>query len=102
MSLAAAPPDGLQAVTGGLEDLDARYGADVWRAPELGVRAARGRGRASFTGIEPPWFKVATKAWARQRLLLDGAFNTVVAATLAFRRFSGFAASRRPPLEHPG
>lgn len=102
MSLAAVPPDGLRAVTGGLEDLDARYGADVWRAPKLGVWAARGRERASFTGISPPWFKAATKTWARQRLLLNGAFNTVVAATLAFRRFSGFAASRRPPLEHPG
>lgn len=99
MSLA---PSDLRAVTGGFEDLDARYRADVWHAAELGVRAARSRGRVTFAGIEPPWLKAAAKAWARQRLALDGAFNTVVAATLAFRRFSGFATSRRPPVEHPG
>jgi len=101
VSLAAVPADGLRAVTGGLEDLDARYGADVWRAPELGVRAARGRERASFTGISPPWFKAAAKAWARQRLTLDGAFNTVQAGTLALRRFSWFIAWCQPPVERP-
>jgi len=97
----AAPAGGMRAVTGGLEDLDTRYGADVWHAPELGVRAARGRETASFTGISPPWFKAATKAWARQRLTLDGAFNTVRAGTLAFRRFSWFIASCQSPIERP-
>ena len=92
MSLAAGD---LRAVSGTLDDLDDSYRADIWHAAELGVRAARGRGRASFTGIEPPWLKAATKTWARQRLLLDGAFNTVVAATLAFRRFSGFVLLER-------
>ncbi len=101
MSLAVAPADELRAVPGALEDLDARYGADVWRAGELGVRAARGRDTASFAGISPPWFKAAVMTWGRQRLALDGAFNTVRAATLAFRRFSFFAASRRSRLEHP-
>ncbi|MGH8296282.1 MAG: tyrosine-type recombinase/integrase [Steroidobacteraceae bacterium] len=98
MSLA---PSNLRAVSG-VTDLDDRYRADVWHAADLGVRAARGRGRASFTGIGPLWLQAGVKAWARQRLALDGAFNTVVAATLAFRRFSGFAGSRRPRLEHPG
>jgi hypothetical protein len=101
VSLAAVPADGLRAVTGGLEDLDTRYSADVWHATELGVLAARGRGRASFAGISQPWFKEAAKAWARQRLTLDGAFNTVQVGSMAFRRFSGFIASCQPPVEHP-
>jgi integrase len=102
VSLAAVPAGGLRALTGDLEDLDAHYEADVWHASELGVRAARGRGTASFTGISPPWFKTAAKAWARQRLALDAAFNTVQAATLAFRRFSWFIASCQEPIERPG
>jgi integrase len=101
MSLANAGSGGLRAVGGGLEDLDARYNADVWHAAELGVRAARGRGTARFTGISPPWFKEAAKAWARQRLTLDGAFNTVNAGTLALRRFSWFIASCHEPVERP-
>lgn len=100
MSLAGAEA-GLHAVTGRLDELDALYDADVWHATELGVSAARGRTRASFTGISPSWFKEAVKAWARQRLLLDGAFNTVRAATLAFCRFSWFTSSRRQPIERP-
>ena len=99
MSLVAA--DELRAVPGALKDLDSHYGADLWRAGELGVRAARGRETASFAGISPPWFKAAVMAWARHRLALNGAFSTVRAATLAFRRFSLFAASRRSRLEHP-
>jgi integrase len=90
----------LHAVPGAAE-IDARYGADVWYADELGVPAARGRGTASFAGISPPWLNEMAKRWARQRLTLDGAFNTVCSATLAFRRFSGFAAGRTPPLERP-
>ena len=96
----AAPAGALQVVSGA-GDLDARYGADVWHAAELGIWAARGRGTASFAGISPPWLKQMAKAWARQRLTFGAAFNTVCAATLAFRRFSGFAAGRTPPLEGP-
>ncbi len=101
MSLATVPADGPRAVTGGLGDLDAHYGADVWRAAELGVRAARGRDKANFAGISPPWLKKAAKAWGRQRLTLDGAFNTVRSATLSFRRFSWFIDSCPSPIERP-
>ncbi|MHB1555179.1 MAG: tyrosine-type recombinase/integrase [Acidimicrobiales bacterium] len=101
MSLAAVPADAPRPVSGPLSELDMRYDADVWHAAELGVSAARGRTRASFTGISPPWFKEAVKTWARQRLVLDGAFNTVRAATLAFCRFSWFASSRGQSLERP-
>ena len=101
MSLASAESGGLRAVGGGLEDLDARYSADVWHATELGVWAARGRGKANFAGISPPWFKEAATAWARQRLTLDGAFNTVQAGSLALRRFSWFIASCHEPVERP-
>jgi hypothetical protein len=34
-------------------DLERRYVADSWRAAELGIPAARGRGGVSFTGIDP-------------------------------------------------
>jgi integrase len=101
VSLARAESGGLHAIVGGLDDLDARYSADVWHAAELGVWAARGREKASFAGISPPWFKEAAKAWARQRLTLDGAYNTVQGGTLALRRFSWFIASCQVPVERP-
>ena len=101
MSLAAVPANAPRPVSGLLDELDVLYNADVWHATELGVRAARCRTRASFTGISPSWFKDAAKTWARQRLVLDGAFNTVQAATLAFRRFSWFTTACGHLLECP-
>jgi hypothetical protein len=101
LSPAAAPAGALRAVTGALEDLDTRYGADIWHAAELGVRAARGQDKANFAGISPPWLKKAAKAWGRQRLTLDGAFNTVRSAILSFRRFSWFIDSCPSPIERP-
>ena len=92
----------LHALGGPVDELEQRYGADTWHAAELGVPAARGRATVSFTGIDPEWLRDAAKAWARQRLVLNYAFNTVRAAALAFRRFSAFLHNCRPLVEHPG
>ena len=84
------------------DELEQRYGADLWRAAELGVPAARGMPTVSFSGIDPAWLREAAKAWARQRLVLNYAFDTVGGGSLAFRRFSAFLRSCWPPVEHPG
>ena len=99
---AAGPRPHLHALGGPVDELEQRYGADTWHAAELGVPAARGRATVSFTGIDPEWLRDAAKAWARQRLVLNYAFNTVRAAALAFRRFSAFLHNCRPLVEHPG
>lgn len=93
LQLVAGMPDGL---------LERLYAADTWRARALGVPAARGRGTVSFVGITQPWLKEATKSWARQRLVLGQAFNTVKSAALAVKRFSGFLSQCEPPVEAPG
>lgn len=82
----------------GLED---RYAADVWRAEQLGVRAARGRDSVSFTGIRQRWLREAVKRWARQRLATGQAFNTIRCGAAAFQRFSSFLSEHEPPIEHP-
>lgn len=93
LKLVPAAPDSL---------LDRLYAADTWRARSLGVPAARGRERVSFAGITQPWLREAAKSWARQRLVLGQAFNTVRSAALAFKRFSGFLSSCEPPVQAPG
>ena len=93
LHLVPGTPDGL---------LERLYAADTWRARALGVPAARGRGTVSFGAIAQPWLKEAAKSWARQRLVLGQAFNTVRSAALAFKRFSGFLSSCEPPVEAPG
>jgi integrase len=95
---AAAAGAALVAVGG--NDLEERYRADIWHAHDLGVPTARGRETMNFNGISPPWLRHAAKAWCRQRLTLNYAFNTVCCAALAFRRFSTFLASHQPPLLH--
>lgn len=82
----------------GGDDLDRRYGADAWRACELGVAAARGRGAVSFERIDPLWQRGAVKSWARQRLVIGCAINTIRSGALAFKRFSSFLACCRPPV----
>ena len=82
-------------------EIDRLYAADTWRAGELGVPAARGRETVSFVGIGQAWLRQAAKRWAQQRLATGFAFNTVQAAALAFKRFSGFLASCSPPVAHP-
>ena len=101
MTDAADTGPGLRALPGQGDDLEASYAGDTWHAHELGVAAARGRATVSFTGISPPWLREATKAWSRQRLTLNYAFNTVCAAALALRRFSTFLASCQPQVERP-
>jgi hypothetical protein len=91
----------LKLVTGAPDSLLERlYAADTWRARSLEVPAARGT--VSFASITQPWLKEAAKSWARQRLLLGQAFNTVRSAALAFKRFSGFLSSCGPPVQAPG
>ena len=94
-------PTQLHAVSGAPGKLERLYGADFWHAAELGVPAARGRDTVSFSAISPPWLRQAAKAWARHRLVLNYAFNTVRAAALAFKRFSTFLHSR-PARAEPG
>lgn len=91
----------LRAVPAGGNELERHYAADAWRAAELGVPAARGRGTVSFAGIGQPWLREAAKRWARQRLATGCAFNTISAGALALKRFSGFLAGCEPPVQHP-
>jgi integrase len=83
------------------EDLERRYAADAWRAEELGVPAARGRGGVSFTRIDPPWLREATKRWAQHRLATSCAFGTIRLDAFAIQRFSQFLAQHEPPVLHP-
>ncbi len=83
------------------EDLERRYLADVWQAAELGVPAARGRASVSFTRIDPPWLREATKRWARHRLATGCAFSTILVDAFAIQHFSGFLAQHDPPVLHP-
>ena len=89
------------AVSAAGDELEDRYAADAWQAAELGVRAARGRGAVSFTGVGQPWLREAAKRWARQRIAIGCAFNTICAGVIAFKRFSSFLASCEPPVRHP-
>lgn len=101
MSAGVAAGGVLRAVPTGADDLEGRYAADAWQAAELGVPAARGRGAVSFTGIGQPWLREAVKRWARQRLAIGCAFNTICAGALAFKRFSAFLGRCQPPVQHP-
>jgi len=92
----------LQLVDGAADRLERVYQSDTWRARALGVPAARGRATVSFGGISSPWLKDAAKAWARHRLTLGYAFNTVRSAALAIKRFSEFLSGCEPPVESPG
>ena len=92
LHLVPGSPDGL---------LERLYAADTWRARAPGVPAARGRGTVSFAGISQPWLKEAAKSWARQRLVLGQAFNTVKPGALALKRLSGFLSSCEPPVGAP-
>lgn len=83
------------------EDLEHRYAADAWRAEELGVPAARGRGGVSFTRIDPPWLREVTKRWARHRLASGCAFGTIRLDAFAIQHFSQFLAQHDPPVRHP-
>jgi integrase len=91
----------LHAVPAVGDEIDRLYAADAWRASELGVPAARGREAVSFSGIGQGWLRQAAKRWAQQRLATGCAFNTVQAAAVAFKRFSGFLATCSPPVAHP-
>lgn len=102
MTATVSAEDGvLQAVPAAGDELEDRYAADAWQATELGVPAARGRGAVSFTGIGQPWLREAAKRWARQRIAIGCAFNTICAGTLAFKRFSSFLGCCQPPAQHP-
>jgi integrase len=91
----------LRVVPAAGDELDRRYAADAWRAGELGVPAARGRDAVSFTGIDPPWLRDGVKRWARQRLAVGCAFNTICAGAFAFKHFSRFLADGGPPAVRP-
>lgn len=99
--MTADPTGAPRAVTAGGDELDRRYAADAWQAGELGVAAARGRRAVSFTGIDQPWLREAVKQWARQRLSIGCAFNTIGAGAVAFKRFSRFLAASEPPAAGP-
>lgn len=101
MSADPAGVDALRAVPAGGDELERRYASDAWHANELGVPAARGRGAVSFAGIGQPWLRESAKRWARQRLAIGCAFNTIRAGALAFIRFSGFLTDCQPPAQHP-
>lgn len=98
---AAATSSALQAVDAAGDALEWHYAADTWHASVLGISAARGAGTVSFTGVAQPWLREAVKRWARQRLAIGCAFNTIKTARLAFVRFSAFLADRQPTVQRP-
>ena len=55
----------------------------------------------NFTGISQLWLRQAVKRWARQRLAVNSAFNTVISGITALKRFSAFLDSCQPPLAAP-
>jgi integrase len=65
MDAHATSGDALRLAAGVGDDLERRYAADVWRAEELGVPAARGRGAVNFTRIHPPWLREASSTRSR-------------------------------------
>jgi integrase len=91
----------LRTVPSDADDLESRYAADAWQASELGVPAARGRGAVSFAEISQPWLREAAKRWARQRLAVGCAFNTIRCAADALKRFSRFLGECTPPVLVP-
>jgi hypothetical protein len=97
----ATSGDALRLVDPVGDDLERRYAADAWRAAELGIPAARGRGGVSFTEIDRPWLRQATKRWARHRLATGCAFNTIRVDVFAIQYFSRFLAEHDPPVLHP-
>jgi len=99
--VSADPAQVLRVVPAGGDDVERRYAADDWRAGELGVPAARGRTAVSFTGIGQSWLREAAKRWARQRLSIGCAFNTICAGAVALKRFSRFLAAGEPPTARP-
>jgi len=98
---AAVSGKALRLVAADGDDLDRRYSADIWRAEELGVPAARGRGAVNFTRIHPHWLREATKRWARHRLATGCAFGTLLIDAFAIQHFSDFLAEHDPPVLHP-
>jgi len=93
-----AEPIGLPSDAGTLEG---PYAADTWWAEELGVRAGRDRATLSFVAISQPWLRQGAKRWARHRLALNHAFNTVIGGVLSLKRFSAFLDSCQPPVSAP-
>ncbi len=96
---AVASSPALHAVHDPGDELERHYAGDVWRASALGIKAARGREIASFLGVSQPWLREPIKRWARHRLAVGCAFNTIRTAGLAFSRFSGFLAGCQPAVE---
>jgi integrase len=78
--------------------LDGPYAADRWRAEEVGSRNLTGGRTLTFATIRQPWLRDAAKRWARHRLAVNCAFNTVMCGVGSLKRFSGFLDSCRPPV----
>ena len=87
--------------SGDVGTLEGPYAADRWSAEELGVRAGRDRWTLSFVPISQPWLRQGAKRWARHRLALNHAFNTVIGGVLSLKRFSEFLDSCQPPVSAP-
>ena len=81
--------------------LEGLYAADRWSARELGAQVGPGSGTLSFVAISQPWLRQGAKRWARHRLALNHAFNTVVGGVLSLKRFSAFLDSCQPPVSAP-
>ena len=96
---AASTSPALHAVGAPGDELERHYAGDTWHASALGIKAARGRDTVTFTRVSQPWLREAVKRWARQRLAIGCAFNTIRTAGLAFSRFSGFLAGCQPAVE---
>jgi integrase len=78
-------------------DPDIVYGRDVWDARRLGIEPHRSPHRINFAAIEPPWLRVATKAWARFRLATGTRFSSTAGDVAAMKAFSNFLATRPTP-----
>jgi integrase len=81
--------------------LEAPYDADRWTADEFGIASGPARSSVTFVPISQPWLREGAKRWARHRLALNHAFNTVIGGALSLKRFSAFLASCQPPVSAP-
>jgi integrase len=81
--------------------LEAPYVADRWTADELGIASGPARASVTLAPISQPWLREGAKRWARHRLALNHAFNTIIGGALSLKRFSAFLASCQPPVSAP-
>jgi hypothetical protein len=96
----------LEAIDGGRapDGWERLWASDRWPLRELphsDLHSTVRAGSILFSGIPQPWFKDATKRWARTRLLAGGAPTTIAQYVQHVRTFSVWLADRAPAVSSP-